>query len=108
MTRSLAGVLSAISVALLLSGCIACGGQCSAPYELDVTFHLGTTRQVAKTVFNTCGHNPIVTRIGKPQVVDGLMTGRLWTEYFERTSMTEPLLKCLDRSPSVTDAGWPD
>jgi len=109
--RSLGGVFRAIPLALLVSGCVpfACAGQCSAPYELDVMFRSGTTQQVAQAVLDTCGHKPIVVRIGTAQMVrGGLLRGRLWTEDILRSSKTQPLLNCLDHSPSVIGAAWPD
>lgn len=58
-------VLSAIAVALLSgrSSCSTiCAGQCSAPDELEVSFHLGTTPHASQAALTACGHNSIVTR----------------------------------------------
>jgi hypothetical protein len=108
--RSRGGTLSAISVALLLSGCsnVVCAGQCSAPYELDVMFVAGTSIPTAQAVLQKCGHDPEVTSVGAPKVEDGGVRAFVWTRNLGRSTKTEHLLTCFHRSPSVRSAGWPD
>jgi len=104
-------ILSAVSVALLLGGCtsnVICAGQCSAPYELDVTFAEGTSIPTAKAVLQRCGHNPEVVSVGVPKVEDGRVGAVIRTHDFLRSTKTEPLLTCLYGSGSVGSAGWPD
>lgn len=105
------GILCAISVAMLLSGCshsIVCAGQCSAPYQLDVTFVAGTSIATAKAVLQKCGHDPEVISVGTPKVEDRTVRAFVWTRNLGRSTKTEPLLSCLASSPSVRSAGWPD
>jgi len=94
----------------MLSACSStvCAGQCSAPYELDVTFVAGTSMLTAKAVLQKCGHDPEVTSVGTPKVEDGMVRAFVWTHNLGRSAKTKPLLTCLDRSASVMSAGWPD
>jgi hypothetical protein len=107
LSLSLLGVL----LALPLSGCggnVICAGQCSSPYELDVTFAAGTSIPTAKAVLQRCGHDPEVASVGVPKVEDGRVGAVIWTHDFLRSTKTEPLLTCLHDSGSVGSAGWPD
>jgi hypothetical protein len=89
-----------------------CAGQCEAPFQLQVTFRPGTTKQAALVAMSKCQANPLVIRIGQLQPVRSGVPGR-WTAVIYTRSMpigagNIPLLTCLHRSQSVLTAGWPD
>lgn len=114
VNRVRGAILSAIAIALLLSGCgsrtIACAGQCKAPYELQVTFIAGTPITTAKAVLQHCGHEPDVIRVGALTVQNGsVLWGTIWTRHLG-SKTNEPLLACLGSSPYVRihGTGWPD
>jgi hypothetical protein len=86
-----------------------CGGQCSAPYELDVQFHLGTPPAEASAVLQSCRHFPTVIGVASPSVnSSGLLVAKVETRDFLRNAKTQPLLTCLTGSPSVVSAAWPN
>ena len=90
-------------------GCISYGGQCSAPYELDVYFQPGTSLQAASSALQSCQRDPTVISIVSPRMNKaGRIMGEVETRDFLRTSKTQHLLNCLTGSPSVQSAVWPD
>jgi hypothetical protein len=111
-----APVLSLMASSLLAAGTLAitgcgasnpaCAGQCSAPFELDVTFKAATPASAARAVLAGCGHDPVVIRIGK-------LSGRshpaaiIYTHVGYQQRRTSALLKCLRSAPSVQAAAWP-
>ena len=118
---SVLGFLVLPSVPLLFGGSYGCVGQCSAPYLLNVNFRPGASLVTAWSVFQKCGHNSIVTSTGDVEETGGgtglghsdrtdlaeAVQGHLWTKYFLRNSKAQPLLSCLESSPSVQFSGWP-
>jgi hypothetical protein len=102
-------VFSLLAGGTLATGCgssTACAGQCSAPYELDVTFKAATPASAARAVLAGCGHDPVVIRVGQ-------LSGRsqraaiIYTHVGYRQPRTSALLKCLHSAPSVQSAAWP-
>jgi hypothetical protein len=95
---------------LAITGCgigsTSCAGQCSAPYELDVTFKAATPASAARAVLAGCGHDPVVIRIGK---LSGLSqpAAIIYTHVGYQQPRTSALLKCLRSAPSVQAADWP-
>jgi hypothetical protein len=90
----------------------ACAGQCSSPFQLQVTFRPGTTEQAALAAMNKCRANPLVVRIGQPHPIWSATSGQ-WAAVIYTKSMPIgarhiPLLTCLHHSPAVLTAGWPD
>jgi hypothetical protein len=96
---------------LAITGCgvstASCAGQCSAPFELKVSFKAAIPASAARAVLAGCGHDPVVIRIGK-------LSGRshraaiIYTHVGFRQPRTSALLKCLHSAPSVQTAAWPD
>jgi len=108
--RSLGKIISAVSVALLLSGCtssVVCAGQCRPPYELDVMFVAGTSIPTAEAVLQMCGHEPDVVRVALKSQNGRVLWGVVWTRHLGN-ARNEPLQTCLKSSPSVRSTGWPD
>ena len=115
------GLLLLVSVPFIIVAVSGCGGQCSAPYLLNVHFRPGTTLSAAWLVIQRCEHDPIVVsgtgEVSSPNSpialpahdhVTPLVEGQLRTTYIGRSPQTQPLLTCLDRSPVVAYAAWPD
>jgi hypothetical protein len=86
-----------------------CGGQCKAPYELDVVFQSGTSKVVAQRVMTECSRLPTVIRLGGVRRLDtDQLQGRIYTTKMGRGSDTRPLLTCLDNQQTTVGAAWPD
>jgi hypothetical protein len=94
------GSLGLASLALLLSACTSCGGQCSAPYELGVQFIPKTPLATADAVLQRCGRDPEVTSVGKAVTVGDGVSAVVWTRDIDIKKM-RPYLTCLRSSPSV-------
>jgi hypothetical protein len=86
----------------------ACGGQCAAPYVLQVDFHPGTTPAAAQRLLTRCAaRNPVVIRIGSlRELGGGLSRALIYTHVLGPTARTSGLLRCL-RSAGVASAAWP-
>ncbi len=103
----------AVTASLAGSGCatatqVGCAGQCGPPYELQVFFKAGTSRQAADSVLTRCGGNRVVIRVGKLLPLgQGQSTAMVYTRVLGYSARTSALLKCL-RSSGVASAGWPD
>jgi len=110
ITGLVVAFLLLVGFAILVTGFGSiCGGQCSAPYELDVQFHLGTPPTEASAVLQSCRHFPTVIGVASPRVNSwGLLVAKVETRDFLRSAKTQPLLACLEGSPSVVSAAWPD
>jgi hypothetical protein len=109
--RSLMVYSSLAAGTLAITGCgsainTSCAGQCSAPYELDVTFKTATPASAARAVLAGCGHDPVVIRIGQ---LSGRSqpTATIFTHVGYRQPRTTALLKCLHSASSVQAADWP-
>ena len=104
-----AAVLGFGLVAVALGGCnTSCGGQCSAPYQMNVVFRAGTTPSEASSVLQGCRRLPTVISISPPQ---GNATGyhsTIETRTFGGASESKQLESCLHGSPSVLLAVFPD
>ena len=101
--------LSLIGVTSCASATVTCAGQCAPPYELEVSFHPGTTHATAEKVLRACAdHNPVVISIGKLQnQASGWSRALIYTHVFGKTTQTAGLLKCL-KSSGLAFAAWPD
>ena len=113
--RWIAGGLGIALLLLLALGVVAsglasgCGGQCSAPYVLDVQFRVGTSPAEAAAVLASCRRFPTVIGVTPPSVdASGLLVAKVETRDVLRNANTQPLLTCLTGSPSVVWAAWPD
>lgn len=114
-------VLALASLALLAVGALfvlhkagvpfACGGQCISPYTLQVDFKPTTTIQADSALVRSCArHDPEVVSI-TPAGLDRNGSGEI--ESIVQTvdfggPKAKPLIGCLDASPLVEDAGYPD
>ncbi len=89
-----------------------CGGQCGPPFQLQVTFRQGTSRQAAARAMRKCQNMPLVIRTGQPYRSHDLDTTGQWTAIIYTKKMLfngpVPLLTCLHHSPVITTASWPD
>jgi hypothetical protein len=86
-----------------------CGGQCTAPYELDVAFRPSTTKPVAQQTIARCANSPTVVRVAALQrATTGQWQGRIYTTKLGRSAATQALLTCLDGQQAVVGAAWPD
>jgi hypothetical protein len=109
VTRSRLSILALVSVALLLSACTECGGQCSAPYELDVMFVAGTSIPTARTVLQNCAHDPEVVSVSSPKVEYGhgsQPSAVVWTRDYGGKK-TKSLSTCPWSSPCVQGTAYP-
>jgi hypothetical protein len=115
--RVLASITAAMMLAPVLlaaAGCStkACAGQCGPPFQLQVVFRQGTSKQAAIAAMRKCQANPLVIRIGQPyrprSGTPGQWTAVIYTKKMPLGSAHIPLLTCLHRSPAVTEASWPD
>jgi hypothetical protein len=115
--RMLAVAAAAVMLAPVLvavSGCSAqsCSGQCGPPFQLQVVFRHGTSRQAAIAAMRRCQADPLVIRIGQPYRprpgAPGQWTAVIFTKKLGFGPAKIPLLTCLRRSPAVTSAAWPD
>jgi hypothetical protein len=91
----------------------ACGGQCGPPFQLQVTFRPGISKQAAATAMRKCQAAPLVIRIGQPYRSHSPGTPSQWAAIIYTTKLPIgaqhiPLLTCLRRSAAITSAGWPD
>jgi hypothetical protein len=115
--RVLASTTAAMVLAPILlaaSGCStkSCAGQCGPPFQLQVVFRQGTSKQTAIAAMRKCQANPLVVRIGQPYRSGSGMSGQ-WAAVIYTKKMLFgpahiPLLTCLHRSPAVMQASWPD
>lgn len=88
-----------------------CAGQCRPPFQLDVGFRTGTSKQAAAAAMRKCQANAMVIRIGQLQHHPYPGTPGQWTAIIYTTKLgagARPLLTCLHRSPAVMTAAWPD
>jgi hypothetical protein len=86
-----------------------CGGQCTAPYQLDVVFQPGTSTVAAQRTMAECATLPTVIRLaGVRRVGNDQLQGRIYTTTMDRSSATRPLLTCLDNQRATVGAAWPD
>ena len=115
MLVSAAAITLLTLASLATSACSArsqfCRGQCGPPFQLNVVFRAGTSKQAAIMAMRECQPDPLVVSIGQPQRRAG--TPGRWTAVIYTTKLpTEaahlPLLTCLHRSPAVMTAAWPD
>ena len=88
-----------------------CGGQCQAPYSLQVTFKLGTSYDADTAAMVKCtGHSHEVTGI-EPAGLDpnrsGAIIGIVRTNEFGGVKVA-PVLQCLRELPLVLEAAYPD
>jgi hypothetical protein len=101
-------------VLLAASGCgtRSCAGQCGPPFQLQVVFRQGTSKQAAVAAMRTCRADPLVIRIGRPyrppSATPGRWTAVIYTKKMQLGASHIPLLTCLHRSPAVMQASWPD
>jgi hypothetical protein len=101
-------------VLLAASGCStrSCAGQCRPPFQLQVDFRQGTSKQAAVAAMRKCQANPLVIRIGQPyrprSATPGQWTAVIYTKKIPLGASHIPLLTCLHRSPAVMQASWPD
>jgi hypothetical protein len=85
-----------------------CAGQCGPPFKLDVVFRHGTSVSQAGVALRRCARETAVVTVGVPyRSADGLLHATVGTREVGG-SRTRPLLSCLDRSPPVLQAVWPD
>jgi hypothetical protein len=115
--RVLASTTAAMVLAPILlaaAGCStkSCAGQCGPPFQLQVVFRQGTSRQAAIAAMRKCQADPLVVRIGRPYR-SGSGTSGQWAAVIYTKKMLFgpahiPLLTCLHRSPAVVQASWPD
>ena len=110
LTTVLAAVLPAASACSPSSP--VCAGQCRPPFQLDVGFRAGTSKQAAAAAMRKCQASPLVIRIGQLRHPYPGTPGQ-WTAIIYTTKMPSgarhiPLLTCLHRSPAVMTAVWPD
>ena len=111
MAAMLAPVLPAISACAPIAR--TCGGQCGPPFQLQVDFRHGTSRQEAIAGMRKCQADPLVIRIGQPYRSHAPGTPGQWTAIIYTKKMPigpgpVPLLTCLHHSPAVAMASWPD
>jgi len=110
--RELIAALVLAAAAGLTSGCAgapSCGGQCHAPYELDVLFDTGVSHTAAVAALRACANEPALVRVGTvDRTRNGRWQGRLFTGTIGRSAETTPLLSCLNSQPGIVDAYWPD
>jgi hypothetical protein len=115
--RVLASTAAAMMLAPILLAAAGCStkssaGQCGPPFELEVVFRPGASKQAAIAAMRKCRASPIVTRIGQPHRLRSGTTSQ-WTAVIYTKKMPigashVPLLTCLRRSPAVMVASWPD
>jgi hypothetical protein len=91
----------------------ACAGQCKSPYELDVTFRPGISRQAATAAVSRCRASRLVIRIELTQwnSVTGQWTAVILTKEMASgapAAARTALLTCLRQQRSVDSEGWPD
>jgi hypothetical protein len=105
-----------LAAAALAAGCgatqHACTGQCQAPFELDVVFHVGTTRAAAGAALRSCQANPTVVRLGRVHRFASSDDARApLTAAVVTHSMTgsnpRKLVSCLQASHAVVTVGFP-
>jgi hypothetical protein len=119
-----AGLLSIVAAAAALAatpGCASprpflpttCAGQCKSPYELDVWFRPGVSRQVATAAVNRCRANSLVIRIEPTQwnsVLDDwtavILTNAMG--YRAPAAARTALITCLRQQRSIESEGSPD
>lgn len=113
----LATVMPLAAAVALAAGCgatqQACAGQCQAPFELDVVFHLGTSRAAAAAALRSCQANPAVVRLGRVHRFARSADARVpFTAAVFTHSMTgsnpRKLVSCLQASHAVISVGFPD
>jgi hypothetical protein len=85
-----------------------CGGQCKAPYELDVGFKPSTTISDAKQAIERCADSPIVIRVATLTRLDGAWHDRIYTTQFLRSDVAQALATCLSRQQVISSTVWPD
>lgn len=113
--NTVAAAVLLLAAVISAAGCgQACAGQCGPPYQLQVVFRAGTPREAAAAVLRRCASDPLVARIGNvrwfrgPGESPGSLTATVYTRSMPIGTQHVPLLECLHRSPSVTQASWPD
>jgi hypothetical protein len=115
--RMPASIIAAVVLAAVLltaSGCSvkSCAGQCGPPFQLQVVFRDGTSKQAAIAAMRKCQADPLVIRIGQSYRSHSPGTPGQWTAIIYTTKMPItaqhiPLLTCLHHSPAVMTASWP-
>jgi hypothetical protein len=86
-----------------------CGGQCTAPYELDVVFQPGISTVAAHRAMAQCATLPTVVRVAGVRRLDNdQLQGRIYTTKIGRSPATRVLLTCLVNQRTTVGAGWPD
>jgi len=111
----MAATVVLLAAVLAVGGCgQACGGQCGPPYQLQVIFRAGTPREMAVAALRRCAGDPLVARTGNvrrfrgPGAPSGSLTATIYTHAMPIGARHVPLLACLRRSPSVSQASWPN
>jgi hypothetical protein len=101
-------------VLLAGAGCStrSCAGQCGPPFQLQVVFRHGTSKQAAIAAMRKCQPDPLAIRIGQPyrprSGTSGQWTAIIYAKKMQFGPAHIPLLTCLHRSPAVMQASWPD
>jgi hypothetical protein len=113
--NTMAATVLLLAAVLSAGGCgQACAGQCGPPYQLQVIFRPGTPQEAAVAALRRCAGDPLVARIGNvrwfrgPGEPPGSQTATIYTRAMPVGARHVHLLACLRRSPSVTQASWPD
>jgi hypothetical protein len=98
MAAGLLGVTSCTSHVIT-----ACGGQCSAPYQLQVVFKKGVSHQTAHAALTLCSASPIVIKVGTAQAPGGAphLTATVYTRTSPTSARTASFLKCLDTRSGI-------
>lgn len=113
-------VQTAVSCALTVAGLLgvtncarqiptACGGQCSAPYQLQVVFRSGISHEAAQAALTLCSTNPIVIKVGKIQEPGHAadLTVTIYTRTGPSSARTASFLKCLGSKSGILRVGIP-
>ena len=105
-----------LAAAAVAAGCgatrQACAGQCQAPFELDVVFHVSTTRAAAGAALRSCHANPTVVRLGRVRRLASSDDARapLAAAVFTHSmtgSNPRRLVSCLQALHAVVTVGFP-
>ena len=102
-------LLASVAVTACHGPVIACAGQCSAPYTLEVIFRPHTTPAAARSALRQCSRpDPDVIRIGplRYQGDQFYVTIHLHHQY-TRLAGQDSTLNCLNGQPQVLGAAWP-
>jgi hypothetical protein len=101
-------VMGAAMLPIGCGGSSECGGQCHAPYEMDVVFQHGVSGTAALAALRACAGPPSVIRVGDlRRQTTGQLVGRLYTTTL-RGATGQRALDCLHRQRGVMSASWPN